>query len=1765
MSSLTSERKRDNFIPFIKLLAKIFKLSTENEKRLINNFESEPQIYKEIFDSEGEIKKTYYLQKGDLRIKLGTYTSNNESKLSQLEGLFTLLNAYFNILLSNISEPLIISGPTSFKTFLARLILSEDKADLVSLNHETSLSQLIGSSSFYSFKEAKKFYLTQIFKILRVNNIHEKLIYLENINENKEKILNEIEKAKERERFNEKSTFSYALKRLQDLLFQEKKEDENSLINMVLEFKPGLILSAIISKKSLILKDLPNVKTVVLERLNELLTGQQHLNLSEDIQNTFTSDSDKELKDFNQNFRVIALCNEGEETKLSESLLSRFTLITVNKYTPQEESIVLNTASNNIDLTTIKEMLKNYNKINPNISFSLQQIMNCISITNKMDSFKNNSRDFNLKLSLYCLVKGFIDSKRHSKLPDIKDKFGLNDLQEIKGESPFEKENKFFLKSKLSNISIQANKEIEELNDKKIAFTPKFVEMLEILHLGLATQTPVILEGNSGQGKKKAIEYIAKNLGLNILNIAISNLTKVEDLLTKVSIETNESGEIEVITQNTKLYDALEFKEDFPNTIIVFSGIHSATKAVLEKITEFLGKKNSDILKPDGSFLKKGNAYIIIIVNCQGEMTRNKLPEKMISNSIYHIVEEPNKNDIEYIIKVLFKDANLEEVDDFISAFCDAKNISENAINEPKITLNEVKKYIDLRNAVPKIDKKLIKQFIFGYHFSEKENVEKIKDKLGLSTYEFNPIFDYDEDKKHARIKLLDESSEEIIIDIYHPELIDKEKGVNIFNSLTKNQKHCILFLICSILAKRTPIIQGNMGSSKSYLLKILSFLLGQKANIYQLNSNSGITLFTGQSLIQNKLSEDEISKIKPIYDSVKELINFSKDFNELTPYDFNQILSEIEQKLENLELNKDEKSKLKSARKIIYMNTAPPSKFKKEESKIIESLRKGEWIILDGIEIASPIVPEKISSLCNEKPEFNIFESGKGIYFSIDSKENPIHENFRLFITYNPQNKGTKTLEQSLFDKCSFFTLPQIDEYIQDITTILYNTIQLDEIDNNSKQDICARIANCHKKLVKDSENQIENIAGGIKFSSRNLNFIANDYKYIKNKPNDSKSLGNWINSIFERYYWISVYDSEKNISDKIDKKKNQFKDDTIKTFKKPITIQIDINENKEANFPNIIKELNKIQQAVESPNSGNSIDFLFKEFIEDCLQIQITESNLNFILNNIEDTLNLVNYNQNKLTKQKFAEFNKLNSIKIILSKIKNNKNKISPIEKGLPLNSNELLKNETLKSPLLSLHLLLELVKNGKKYFAEGLKDELYIKNLEEFLLIITQFKLEQTRNNFENLIKYLIYYPKYLKIVDFFFPFQHFKSKEMELSCYFIEMISILYNKKINFKFQFVNLNNKKERKIYKFKFNDNKDKACPNFIFDSDSLIIGTDSNLSINGQALQEVIVKEKESNINKTIQLISLAIELSNEQTVTLDKLKKVNKKNIINNPCNEKKLLTTSFFCSEDNNLISRMWSLVYNLGPLSPIIDFLIQNLIPIESETLEFIKEKYLNIGEINDIEKYINFISKMKSFCNINSYFWKSQINITIPFDKEIEDYKEMIDEIEKEINYYTEIKDIWDSKKINSYINSLNLYREKIDKIIISSKENKALEELKIKFRNLANEVRNIEFKSPQLNEIKIELSKKIKNFIINPDENLYKNFEEKVESLKNYDENSSDLNSNKFNLIEYPKDITYNNFKFENFYEDIFWFSKLSEQIEFLFKNHNIYNINQI
>ena len=109
------------------------------------------------------------------------------------------------------------------------------------------------------------------------------------------------------------SSFYVALKNLKNKLFTEEKINEKSLINMEIEFKPGLIFSAILNKKSLILKDIPQVKAIVLERFNELFSGKHNLTLVEDIPGTLTTKENKELRNFIDLMKISELLQHASQ------------------------------------------------------------------------------------------------------------------------------------------------------------------------------------------------------------------------------------------------------------------------------------------------------------------------------------------------------------------------------------------------------------------------------------------------------------------------------------------------------------------------------------------------------------------------------------------------------------------------------------------------------------------------------------------------------------------------------------------------------------------------------------------------------------------------------------------------------------------------------------------------------------------------------------------------------------------------------------------------------------------------------------------------------------------------------------------------------------------------------------------------------------------------------------------------------------------------------------------------------------------------------------------------------------------------------------------------------------------------------------------------------------------------------------------------------------------------------------------------------------
>ena len=82
--------------------------------------------------------------------------------------LTSLLDDLFQINLTSDKEPILLIGPSGYKTFLAQKFLSNAKT--ITLNQESSVEQLLGSSSFFSKSEVKDFYLRLIVLICRLNN-----------------------------------------------------------------------------------------------------------------------------------------------------------------------------------------------------------------------------------------------------------------------------------------------------------------------------------------------------------------------------------------------------------------------------------------------------------------------------------------------------------------------------------------------------------------------------------------------------------------------------------------------------------------------------------------------------------------------------------------------------------------------------------------------------------------------------------------------------------------------------------------------------------------------------------------------------------------------------------------------------------------------------------------------------------------------------------------------------------------------------------------------------------------------------------------------------------------------------------------------------------------------------------------------------------------------------------------------------------------------------------------------------------------------------------------------------------------------------------------------------------------------------------------------------------------------------------------------------------------------------------------------------------
>ena len=155
------------------LLRKTFYLKNELYEKIKNCIESKPRII--------EINKKKFLVKGDSEEslknkekteKIKSYTNAVgeagillDKPLEDKIELSSLYETLFYVLFSHYKEPLLLCGPSGYKSKLAKDI--SPNACIINFYPEISNAQLIGSTSLVANYQAKEYYLEQICKICK--------------------------------------------------------------------------------------------------------------------------------------------------------------------------------------------------------------------------------------------------------------------------------------------------------------------------------------------------------------------------------------------------------------------------------------------------------------------------------------------------------------------------------------------------------------------------------------------------------------------------------------------------------------------------------------------------------------------------------------------------------------------------------------------------------------------------------------------------------------------------------------------------------------------------------------------------------------------------------------------------------------------------------------------------------------------------------------------------------------------------------------------------------------------------------------------------------------------------------------------------------------------------------------------------------------------------------------------------------------------------------------------------------------------------------------------------------------------------------------------------------------------------------------------------------------------------------------------------------------------------------------------------------------
>ena len=1816
LSSIDLELVNKIFNYIIDLVVDCFQIN-EKKEELRNIYYSKPEIY---YDNS---TKFVYLKKYISSIKFRN-SNIGKSNIIFLNKIPSLLNALFNCLLCGDFEPILLIGPSGYKTYLIKLLINDVKT--IVLNKESSIDTLIGSTHFFNQGEAEFFYISLICDIFDKSTKFNFLQQLKdgtlNVKDLKERINNFFSNKNCLcgKRIIFKNIAKNLYHKLVTIMEPLNKLNNKILSNYILEYKPGLLILSMLRGDSLNFK---NISISTFEKLNESITGTNNLTLIKKFNSSLIQED--LISSFFTNF--IRLFSTSVSKNFPEYILKSWTVITTREYELDELEEVLKIYSreNNFDTITqddIKYLIESV-RFFQNISnkiVSIKYLINAIELLYNMNKnleiLSNNEKEqkeklyfINRQFIYYIILKSIIEQNIDNdnlSCKEINDKlyeylFTTNKEKEIKielpkGQSPFifgNKNNLNGMKSLITNAFIPCIK--NEYPKIKPAFTTKFVELLNIIHLGLSLNSTVVIEGQMGQGKQTAIKFLSEILGYKLLIIHLSNSCKEEDLFGKVIIykdkKTNNIIIKEYETDLLKiLKDTINFDERY---LIVFNNLQNASDIIKEKIANICDKHQKSFLLPDGNMINKPLLNIICIINTEiNSDIKNKLPNSLLYSTIYHKIGDMPTEDIKSvtysIFNKYFEENSVKEAKIFIEKFNKVNDILKNMKSRQFLTFNDINYYAKIRaKTIKNFDIKLVDNIIFFYRTKDEEIIKELKINLNINGFDFVPEFQYNKEKTELYIKSNIENGEPLIIKVINKYKINIKDIKMKLNSLTTQQKKCLLFLACSWITRSKAILKGDTASGKTHCAILFSEMIGANLFTYQMNQDLNINIFTSRRILNEDSDNDEINLIKKylrvinnlmpryikinIFDLIpnnpKEWLysHFTKMFNilEIIMYDNRygnenrKLLIEIKSKLDNI-IGR-------------YING---------ETQTLSGLINGDWFLFDDIQFANPDVLNIIAPLLSDEPRLNLFNVKKYLKYYIQVEESLlnndklINQNFNLIMTFNPKYcKNYQGLDPILENKCLSFNLLPNDYNYESCAQIYYGGLVNSNINSDIAYQLGGKLANVHLFAKKKSLENKEFFEGDSIFTSRTINravkYISNDIKEASKKGKDV-NLSNIIVQAINKIYSIA-YRKPCLMNKKGRNFSFMFREEIINNFKKDIdNYQISYLDYNTDNNIKLLEQLKDIQICIIE---NKQKEFKFNDFIEYSLNIKIKL--IDTILEQIKSTIIMISLSKIKILRTEYLdEYYQISIVYKLLKNFIQIGSSISELHKEKKLIDDEMLSVDALNLPILRLKLLKKLLDNNilpqvlKREFVSKISNEEVGDNMSfDILSLISKLVEKPEMNSFINLIKYILKKKEFIKdiakYIEIYIPYYKFNHTNLNYINIWLPLILKCLLKKQSFKIYFYD--------NIEFKYDSPKEiqnLKKLSFYFTQSMLNLSKNSNFEFNDKFKLKIVDNKNENDIFKFYYIINKILDYTDINKVNFDKeiTTKINYKDYALSKDDKYKFFKISNLFNGNNAYsIGKFWMIIYNID--DKYYSSLFKLLTKYEQTIVNLFLSFYNNFNKEN-FSIFIDFIVSINFYTDnliiLNLEADEKYLSKKIKQFEEKQKLENFITILNNEKNKFLEINYFSDEIKKDEIINLYEQNIQNVNNIIIQNEKIKEKNILKNKFQLLYNNIDNIIItKNTNLEYYKKSLLEQI-NLTIEREEydnESYEIYNNKFAQLKKLDLNFlMYTNINKFN-IRWPifmKEKIYTKSERAKFFEILIWYSKIKNSIDNIKKNEN-------